>query len=131
MLRFVLLRHFCPASFGRPSHWDLMLEADGALQTWELRALPALWAQQCDMEAITGSDTVSAVRLADHRLAYLDYEGPLTDDRGDVHRCDSGTYELLGQADSFQRIRLHGALLRGDAHLEQRESDYRVTASSC
>ncbi|MCH2114474.1 MAG: hypothetical protein MK171_06140 [Pirellulales bacterium] len=107
-----------------------MLESGGTLQTWELRELPALWAQQCGVEAVTDSNTVPVVRLPDHRLAYLDYEGPLTDDRGDVHRCDSGTYELLVRADSCQHIRLHGALLGSDVQFEQYETNYRVTASS-
>ncbi len=37
-----------------------------------------------------------AVRLADHRPAYLDYEGPVSRGRGDVTRVLSGTYATLG-----------------------------------
>jgi len=57
-----------------------MLEVEGVLRTWELRELPRAWA------ALLGEDfenpSVQAQPLADHRLAYLDFEGPLRGDRG-------------------------------------------------
>ena len=40
--------------------------------------------------------TITGERLLDHRLEYLEYEGPLSDDRGRcVSRTASGDYETL------------------------------------
>lgn len=90
--RFVVLEHDHPFL-----HWDLMLETDGTLRTWRLLAEPV------------GGDPVPAEPLVDHRIAYLDYEGPVSGDRGHVTRWDHGTYE--GHDDG--RFVLHGDRLEG------------------
>ena len=73
--RFVVLEHDHPIL-----HWDLMLEFDGTLLTWRLPAnvKPTRW--------------VNSERLPDHRLAYLDYEGPVSKGRGTVRRITGGHY---------------------------------------
>ena len=65
--RFVVLEHDWNGV-----HWDFMLEAGDDLRTWAMNAPPA-----------PGQD-LPARALADHRLAYLTYEGPVSGDRG---RC--------------------------------------------
>lgn len=95
MPRFVLLYHECPPGYEKPSHWDFMLEAGEVLWTWELRELPTAWKAILPQTKSSPNTIVSAMRLADHRLAYLDYEGPLTNDRGNVSREMSGEYQLL------------------------------------
>ena len=82
-MRFVILRHECPEGYKPGVHWDLMLEEAESLRTWELAAEPAIGL------------TIAAEQLPDHRLAYLDYEGPISGDRGTVARWDYGSYELL------------------------------------
>ena len=72
-----------PEGSASPLHWDSMLETDGVLRTWALPAEPAK-----DHEMI-------AEALADHRLAYLDYEGPISGDRGEVRRWDAGEWESV------------------------------------
>ena len=62
MPRFVILRHDRPEG----EHFDFMLEAGDVLKTWALPRPPAVGVEM-DCEA-----------LADHRLAYLDYEGPIS-----------------------------------------------------
>ena len=104
MPRFVLLRHECPPSLGKPSHWDLMLEREGRLLTWSLLALPLAWG---------GDEAIAATRLADHRIEYLDYEGPISGDRGAVTRVDRGEYEAVEETDCEIRVRLRGE--RGEA----------------
>lgn len=104
MPRFVLLYHECPPSYGKPSHWDLMLERDGVLLTWSLPALPAAWGGAEGLAA----EQVAATRLADHRIAYLDYEGPISGDRGVVTRVDGGEYEVIEESDEIIRVRLRG-----------------------
>jgi hypothetical protein len=107
MPRYVVLHHQFPAGHARIAHWDLMLEHDGVLRTWALpgepRAGTTLWAEA----------------LADHRLAYLDYEGPVSADRGWVQRWDQGTYALHASTDERLEATLTGERLVGSLRLER------------
>ena len=99
MPRFVILLHELPAGHDRSTHYDLMLEKDGLLQTWACQGFP--------------DKATEAQRLANHRLAYLEYEGLVSGDRGKVTRVEGGTCEWLrALADSVQ-VRLTGAKLAG------------------
>jgi hypothetical protein len=98
MPRFVVLTHDWPFL-----HWDLMLEDGEILRTWRLSQPP-------DTQG-----AVDAEALPDHRLAYLDYEGPVSGDRGTVLRWDQGTYELLDRTESRVVIRFAGRKLIGIA----------------
>lgn len=98
MPRFVILRHEMPADAKRATHWDLLLERGETLESWALSREPAQ--SGLPME-------VAAEKLADHRLAYLTYEGPISGDRGSVSRWDEGDFRELGP----QRLELHGAKL--------------------
>jgi len=127
MPRFVLLRHHCPAGSHKASHWDFMLEWGGVLRTWELQVLPNPWriALRDVMPTSVGSTStepvakvVDACRLTDHRLAYLDYQGPLSRNRGSVSRCDVGTYTLASETSDRLEIALAGNRLQGRARLE-------------
>ena len=100
MPRFVVLEHIGTASYKPGRHWDLMLEVDGGLKTWELDEIPAVGL------------TVHATALPDHRLQYLDYEGPLTDQRGDVRQLDAGVYEIVSEQQDKLVIRLAGMQLQ-------------------
>lgn len=99
--RFVVLRHEMPSGTSRPSHWDLMLEDDGQLLTWALAALPQL------------SRTCPAERLARHRIDYLEYEGPVSGNRGQVARWDAGTFCWISRSTECHEISLAGEKLRG------------------
>lgn len=94
MPRFVILRHELPASSGRPTHWDFMLEWGTMLRTWALDEMPAVGA------------TIAGVELADHRIEYLDYEGPISGDRGSVRRVERGTYRLIAETPDELAVRL-------------------------
>lgn len=74
--RFVILHHRVDGG----EHWDLMLERDGVLLTWQLLREPV------DLSSLP----IPARRISDHRIAYLEYEGPVSRDRGTVRRVDSG-----------------------------------------
>lgn len=68
-----------------------MLEREGVaeerrLATWSLSELPAGWLGA----AADALQEVEAIQLDDHRAAYLDYEGPVSGDRGTVTRVASG-----------------------------------------
>jgi hypothetical protein len=88
MPRFVILEHDHPVL-----HWDLMLEADGILRTWRLAQSP-----------LPSSGVIEATPLSDHRLMYLDYEGPVGGDRGTVKRWDVGDYEMLAESTQASMI---------------------------
>lgn len=101
MPRFVILRHETPSGHERGPHFDLMLEAGGVLRTWSLLELPA------EGKVIQGE------ALPDHRLAYLDYQGPVSGDRGSVSRVDEGEYEIIEDSADLLRMRFSGKALRG------------------
>src|SRR4051812_25941563 len=121
MPRFVLLYHDCPPSYGRPSHWDFMLESGDVLRAWALEQLPCHWhaAQfrtaiqypQCGTVADTNVVTASA--LGHHRCAYLDLEGPLSGDRGGVLRVAAGTYRSESESRDCWRLTLSGDAING------------------
>ncbi len=124
--RFVLLRHECPAQFAKPSHWDFMLESDGVLMTWELRQLPSSWLVALQLKSADASPTASATRLADHRLAYLDYEGPISGNRGSVRRVDHGTYQVLQEDAGRLVVELEGSVLSGSVTLLQQGNSWEI-----
>jgi hypothetical protein len=45
------------------------------------------------------------VRLADHRREYLDYEGPISNERGEVRQVASGTFTLQTASDNHYQIK--------------------------
>lgn len=108
MARFAILRHDSP----RGVHFDLLLEMGSALKTWALPQPP-------------GPDEMVCEALPDHRSVYLDYEGPVSDDRGSVDRWDGGTYEILRRSDRELVVRLAGEKLVGRAVLERMGEDTR------
>ena len=103
MSRYVILLHELPPTADRATHWDFMLEDGDALLTWAL-----------DRPLQMGED-VSAEQLEDHRRHYLDYEGPVSDDRGSVSRQDEGRFEWLQRSDQLISVALSGGRLSGVA----------------
>ena len=96
MPRYVILEH---ASNG--VHWDIMLEVGDTLRTWAVDVpIAPGWA-------------IPARTLANHRVAYLDYEGPISRDRGTVKSWDSGTYRVLEWSETVVRVALAGHQLLG------------------
>jgi len=88
-LRYVILHHT-----GVPApHYDLMFEIDpgSPLATWRSPHWPIT--QPALLE-----------RIADHRRDYLDYQGPLSNDRGEVTRVAAGTFRFESRTDHRWRI---------------------------
>jgi hypothetical protein len=105
MLRFVVLIHDYPAL-----HWDFMLEKEAVLRTWRLARSP------------DESGSIDVEPLADHRLAYLDYEGPVSGNRGSVRCFDRGEYALVEETPHRIEVRLKGGVLTGRAVIERNNS---------
>lgn len=98
MPRFVILEHDHPFR-----HWDFMLEAGEALRTFRLHALPRPGA------------IVRAEALGDHRIHYLDYEGPVSGNRGSVQRWDAGAFAWVEDGEKRLVVDLQGAQCQGRA----------------
>lgn len=96
MPRFVLLAHDHPHP-----HFDLMLDIGESLRTWRLSTMPVAGA------------TLLAVPLGDHRREYLDYEGHVSGDRGNVRRVDEGEYRLIEDAHGRVILELQGQQVAG------------------
>ena len=79
----------------------MMLETSETLATWAFDQPP------------DAAQEISAEALPDHRLDYLDYEGPVSGGRGSVTRWDSGECRLEQRSDTELTASLHGARLVG------------------
>jgi hypothetical protein len=118
MPRYVLLYHECPPTYERTSHWDFMLEDGDVLRTWALPQLPRNWhvahartrAIHPDCSQLSKSNEVVAEPLANHRLAYLELEGLLSGNRGEVSRVATGNYSGSQTPDKKWRVSLAGEL---------------------
>lgn|GEM_PF-3518407 len=82
--RWVLLFHKAGSGLGRSDHWDLLIQNGNELDAWALDANPL------EQVHCTG------IRLAPHRLKYLDQEGELSRDRGTIQKISGG--QLLGSS---------------------------------
>ncbi len=119
MPRFVILRHEPGPNSIRALHWDLMFEWGDALRTFACLHEPSL------------GHRLSVQRLADHRLHYLDYEGPVSGGRGDVTRWDAGVFSLLEETAQQWRLDVDGTRWNGPVTLEAVDPEnWTVTAAS-
>lgn len=81
MPRCVLLRHTLP---GDTWHYDWMLQPPGSASGTPLVTL------RVRSRIDTDPAPAPAEPIHDHRAVYLDYEGPVSGDRGRVERVASG-----------------------------------------
>lgn len=91
-MRYVILHH----TGWIEDHFDLMLETDAEspLLTWRLDRWP---------------DPTTTTPLPPHRRAYLDYEGPVSNNRGQVRRVAGGSYSAIERTALRWRILLDNA----------------------
>jgi len=100
MRRFILHKH----SGCGPTHWDLMLEDGQSLATWRIAEDPL---------AVPRGESIEAVRIHDHRKAYLDYRGEVSGGRGRVDPQDAGALSLASSREDVWTFELGGAVLKG------------------
>src|SRR4051794_35769135 len=112
MPRFVILEHDQPFR-----HWDFLLETGDVLKAWRLLAKPER------------GRSIPAERLPDHRLIYLEYEGPISGDRGRVIRLDGGTFEWHEKTADRIVVAVTGRTLRGLISLQPELSGWLWTWS--
>ena len=99
-----------------PLHYDLMIRRGPALASWRLACVP---------DEPDPPGPMQATRLPDHRLAYLDCEGPVSGNRGSVARVDKGPCELIETGPTTWEVRLRGERVRGRFELRHRGPDER------
>jgi len=110
MVRFRILTHDFPFE-----HWDLLIESDNQLLTWRLLKEPLISHAEEALE-------VTAEQLNAHRLIYLEYEGPVSGNRGSVAEWDRGTCEVLSRQPHRLHMRFDGQRLTGLWELVQSNS---------
>lgn len=106
-VEFVVLRHEDREGI----HYDLMIDTGEALATWKCPRPPES-AREANLDCR---------RIGDHRRAYLDYEGPVSRDRGEVRQHDRGRCTILEQSTARWRVIFQGEKLQGGYELFQAE----------
>ncbi|MFA5251771.1 MAG: DNA polymerase ligase N-terminal domain-containing protein [Phycisphaerae bacterium] len=107
--KFVIQQH----STAQGVHWDFMLELGDILQTYRLDKAP---------QQLIQSPAV-AVKIFDHPLKFLTYEGPVSKGQGSVSIVETGTYEVVHQAHERLELDLTGKILKGKFTLSHVEGD--------
>lgn len=87
-MRYALLRHNYPYD-----HYDFLLEDGDACLAWRL--------------PLTLGSQMPAEPLPRHRLLYLNYAGPVSNERGEVSIAEQGTGEWLTGTAERKVIELH------------------------
>ncbi len=100
MPRFVVLEHRWEGV-----HDDLMFEVGGTLKTWSI-----------DSPLELGVEVPARIR-ADHRTVYLDYEGPVSGNRGHVTRRAGGVYRVIEWSDRRIDLVIESPQLTGKLRL--------------
>lgn len=117
--RFVIQQH----TTGRDVHWDFMLELGDILQTYRLDKAP---------QQIIHSPA-NAVKIFNHPLKFLAYQGPVNKGRGSVRLTESGTYKIVHQARNRIKLDLSGKILKGKftlTHIEGNNWQFRPDSSN-
>ena len=104
MNKFVIQKH----TKADDVHWDLMLQTGDILQTWRLDSPP----QELQNQVTT------AIKIFDHPLKFLTYEGAVNDRKGQVEIADHGTYQLIHNGETKIEFELQGKILKGNFILE-------------
>jgi hypothetical protein len=105
--RFVVQEH----TTSEGVHWDLMLEDGGILTTFRLEQPPQ----------VALGRAVGAVKIFDHPLRFLTYEGPVQKGTGRVRIVDRGTCDLADEGKDVLTLELRGTVLQGGFTLTRLE----------
>ncbi len=107
MARFVILEHDHPFF-----HWDLLLENGESLKSWRVR------------QNLLVQHVQIIERLADHRIIYLDYEGPVSGNRGTVLRWDEGELIRFDRQQESLCVELKGNKIAGAIRIDLPEQPF-------
>jgi hypothetical protein len=121
--RFVIQEH-TRGIRRRRIHWDFMLEwgSGQTLQTYRLDKAP---------QQILRS-SANAVKIFDHPLKFLTYQGPVNKGRGSVRIVETGTYQLVNNEHNRIELNLNGQILKGKFTLcHVKDDKWKFIADSC
>jgi bifunctional non-homologous end joining protein LigD len=107
--KFVIQKH----TKSTEAHWDLMFDIGDTLKTYRLTLPPEKLRQQ----------TCPVVKIFDHPIKFLTYEGSVNNGKGSVKIADAGTYQLLNDDYKHQLLLLNGKILKGKFTLTRIEDD--------
>jgi hypothetical protein len=99
--RFVVLFHIHPVE---GDHYDVMIEWGRILRTWRVARHP---------ENATRDGSIDCEAIGDHRIVYLDYEGPVSGNRGHVTRYDAGHCRIVEESIDRIVIEFAGRIIEG------------------
>ena len=105
--RYVILLHDWPFI-----HWDVLLQKQAVLRSWRLFEQPRV-VEHGELQQLP------AQQQPDHRLFYLDYEGPVSNHRGTVQRWDAGHLAWIDDEPGKAVVRLWGQKWQGQLTLIQ------------
>lgn len=119
-MKFVIHHHVTV-----PEHYDLMLEAEETLHTWQLTTK--------NLTSLLSGRRIEAVKIHDHRKMYLEYEGPVSCDRGHVSLFDSGEYRLMKEKKHRTEYFFSGKKLTGRVVFTREDENFllQYSASDC
>lgn len=103
-MRFVIHYHLT-----EKAHFDFMLEEDDSLLTWRI--------EPGNFEELKIGKTVEALRINNHRMEYLDYEGPISCGRGSINLVDTGNYKKTGE----NSLVLSGKIFSGNLNISEKK----------
>jgi hypothetical protein len=111
---FVIQQH----TTSQGCHWDLMLQRGEMLRTWRMTVSPEHINAAC----------VPIVRIADHPLRFLSYEGPVQNNTGLVKIADKGLFRFISETTDALCVDMQGKFLQGIFTLtRQSENLWRLT----
>lgn len=108
-LRFVVLHHRVPKvadehpstsdTVCRGDHFDWMFEVASGSELWTF-STPVIDLNSTILESTSPrtDHKIPTTRLPDHRRRYLDYEGPISNNRGNVTQIACGTHQAIQAA---------------------------------
>ena len=94
-------------------HWDLMFETGTVLETYRLDLPPEKLISQVNI----------AIKIFDHPLKFLTYQGSVNKGLGTIEIADVGTYTPLAVNSNQQELLLQGKILKGKFRLTLIEKD--------
>ncbi len=86
--RFAVLHHILPPGAEKASHWDLLLEQPDPTPQFDFE--PGLWTFEVSIPPEKWGPSTCVRKLPNHRKIYLDFQGAVSGDRGEVVRVLSG-----------------------------------------
>ena len=98
--KFVIQQH---ERQDEPTHWDLMLEKSDVLETYRVNKPPEEW----------GKGLIEAVKIFNHPLKFLTYQGSVNNGKGNVTIADSGVYRLLTENENKLTVDFEGVIVKG------------------